>query len=243
MESKKSNIIIDQNPIKKKEILTISKYSIINNDNKLIPGIEISKDNKLFSPNNNNQNIITLNIDSSFIEKSSNKFLYKKKGNTFQFFGNSNGDALIIIGPHWYMIIIVIILITYIFYSILKTFWIYSNIIIIIIGFIIYFIFLFSYLFTALINPGLPKKEKEILDKEIIKENYKYCDICLIYFKIETKTIHCQMCDICIEEFDHHCPWTSKCIGKRNKISFYIFVGSVFILIFYFFVITLHASI
>ena len=141
------------------------------------------------------------------------------------------------------MIILVLILITYTFYSILKTFWILSNIIIIIIGFIIYFIFLFSYLFTALINPGLPKKEKEILDKEIIKENYKYCDICLIYFKIETKTIHCQMCDICIEEFDHHCPWTSKCIGKRNKISFYIFVGSVFILIFYFFVITLHASI
>ena len=242
MESKNSNIIIHQNPIKKKEIITNSKYSIINNDNKLIPGIEISKDNKLFSPNNNNQNIITLNIDSSFIEKNSNKFFYKKKGNTFQFFGNSNGDPLIIIGPHWYMIILVLILITYTFYSILKTFWILSNIIIIIIGFIIYFIFLFSYLFTALINPGFPKNE-EILDKEIIKENYKYCDICLIYVKIETKTIHCQMCDICIEEFDHHCPWTSKCIGKRNKISFYIFVGSVFILIFYFFVITLHASI
>ena len=140
------------------------------------------------------------------------------------------------------MIILVLVLITYIFYSILKTFWILSHIILIIIGFIIYFIFLFSYLFTALINPGLPKKEKEILDKEIIKENYKYCDICLIYVKIETKTIHCQMCDICIEEFDHHCPWTSKCIGKRNIFYFYIFIGSIFTLMFYFFVVALTAN-
>ena len=120
MENNNSNIIINQNLIKKKEIITNSKYSIINNDNKLIPGIEISKDNKLFSPNNNNQNIISLNIDSSFIEKNSNKFFYKKKGNTFQFFGKSNGDPLIIIGPHWYMIILVLILITYIFNSILD---------------------------------------------------------------------------------------------------------------------------
>ena len=242
MENNNSNIIINQNLIKKKEIITNSKYSIINNENEIIQGIEISKDNKLFSSNNNNKNIITLNIDSSFIEKSSNKFLYKKKGNTFQFFGNSNGDALIIIGPHWYMIIIVIILITYIFYSILKTFWIYSNIIIIIIGFIIYFIFLFSYLITALINPGFPKNEKKILNNEIIKKDYDYCDICLIYTKIESKTIHCQMCDICIEEFDHHCPWTSKCIGKRNIFYFYIFIGSIFTLMFYFFVVALTAN-
>ena len=85
MESKKSNIKIEHNPIKKKEIITNSKYSIINNDNKLIPGIEISKDNKLFSPNNNNQNIISLNIDSSFIEKNSNKFFHKKKETHFNF--------------------------------------------------------------------------------------------------------------------------------------------------------------
>ena len=83
MITKNSNISIDQKSIKKK--ITNSKYSIINNENEIIQGIEISKDNELFSSNNNNQNIITLNIDSSFIEKNSNKFFYKKKGNTFQF--------------------------------------------------------------------------------------------------------------------------------------------------------------
>ena len=27
---------------------------------------------------------------------------------------------------------------------------------------------------------------------------------------------HCYDCDTCTEELDHHCPWTGKCIGKRN---------------------------
>ena len=45
---------------------------------------------------------------------------------------------------------------------------------------------------------------------------------------------HCDLCDICIEKYDHHCVWTGHCIGKNNKITFYIFVPSIFILLFYF---------
>jgi hypothetical protein len=35
---------------------------------------------------------------------------------------------------------------------------------------------------------------------------------------------HCWDCDVCIEGLDHHCPWTSKCIGKGNLVTFYVFV-------------------
>ena len=35
------------------------------------------------------------------------------------------------------------------------------------------------------------------------------------------------ICQACIREHDHHCPWTGKCIGKYNLISFYIFVNSL----------------
>jgi len=29
---------------------------------------------------------------------------------------------------------------------------------------------------------------------------------------------------VCIGGFDHHCPWTSKCIGKKNLTAFYTFL-------------------
>lgn len=27
---------------------------------------------------------------------------------------------------------------------------------------------------------------------------------------------HCYDCNVCVDELDHHCPWTGKCIGKKN---------------------------
>lgn len=36
---------------------------------------------------------------------------------------------------------------------------------------------------------------------------------------------HCRDCDVCVREYDHHCPWTSKCIGGNNLIRFYVFLG------------------
>ncbi len=38
------------------------------------------------------------------------------------------------------------------------------------------------------------------------------------------KTFHCSYCDVCVIGYDHHCPWTSKCIGKKNLVQFYIFL-------------------
>jgi len=38
-------------------------------------------------------------------------------------------------------------------------------------------------------------------------------------FKSETRK-HCVICEKCCEEFDHHCFWLDKCVGKYNYLSF-----------------------
>ena len=37
------------------------------------------------------------------------------------------------------------------------------------------------------------------------------------------RIIHCEVCDICVKEYDHHCPWTGKCIGSGNIFWFHAF--------------------
>ena len=51
---------------------------------------------------------------------------------------------------------------------------------------------------------------------------YKYCKKCGA--ETSRKTYPCRDCDVCIQEYDHHCPWVSKCIGKGNLYFFYVFV-------------------
>ena len=227
------NINIDSN---NKNSQPTSKYSIISTSTDIsIPGVEISKDNKLIPTNSfYNSNIFTLNIDSSLLEMPS-KFFYRKKGNTHQFFGNSNGDPLIIIGPQWFFIICLTSFISFLFIIAIRGLWNNISYYIKILGFFVYFLFLFSYLYTALINPGFPKNDDDSRNGEP-RSKFRYCDTCKIFVNMDKKTFHCVDCDICVEGFDHHCPWTGKCIGKNNYKSFSVFVCSVFTFIVYFFI-------
>ena len=87
-----------------------------------------------------------------------------------------------------------------------------------------------SYILVGFSNPGIakpsPNNNMEINGQTVTSETY-FCRKCNVVKNKDTK--HCQDCDCCILEFDHHCPWIGKCVGKENKIRFFAFVGMIFL--------------
>ena len=149
----------------------------------------------------NNENTILKNMNKKIDTKK--KFKYKKKGNVILIYYNNIGFSF------------------FIFYSFLIFVFTFghTNFIFEIIGFILTLIQLSCYLLSFLINPGIQFKKPYKNDDE--SERCNYCGV------IKSSTLkqkHCITCNVCILGYDHHCSWTGKCIGYKNKIYFRIFM-------------------
>ena len=69
------------------------------------------------------------------------------------------------------------------------------------------------------------KPLRALLNKGVKLE--KYCPVC--YIENKKNITHCFICDNCVVEMSHHCFWFNRCICKRNKIFYLIFLFFSFI--------------
>ena len=186
---------------------------------------------------NYNNNIIKLRTNGYQIKFKSKKlklrFCFKKIGHTLCILSDRMGNPIIIIGPDWYMYVCFCGLISFGYLLFFLIFWKKLNIFYKICGIFSYSMYFSSYTGAFLLNPGYPERnENSLIGKPRIK--FKYCNKCKIYERIDRKIAHCIKCGICIEGFDHHCPWTGKCIGRKTIHFFNAFLYSILVVIFYF---------
>ena len=173
------------------------------------------------------------------IEKSPRKsftrkdaILKNRKGHCYMYLKRSRDFYWIVIGPDWYMslfgILMISILGSLIYLPIATQLNLYGKI-----SYLSLFgLTIFFYIACFLINPGAsPKREKLLYFEDIEKAPFGFCKQCNKERKKDM--VHCEECDICIEEHDHHCIWMGKCVGKGNKTFFYLFLfGLLFFFIF-----------
>ena len=141
-----------------------------------------------------------------------------------------NSDPIFAIGPDWPYFIILFSLNIGFDIFIISMIWEHSFLSIRIMGIIMCLFQLFSYCAASIINPGLPKARYEYYATHPHKGNYKKCRECNLWINLDRDTYHCYDCQCCVEGYDHHCPWTTKCVGRGNLYLFYIMLISTFML-------------
>ena len=228
-EEKKEDII------KKKESPNSSKDQILGNVINKIRKPDLNKYlmvNKQFKPPviESEEESVKNNYKPLKMKKQK---LYKFVGRCLFLFLDKSENPLLIIGPHWPMYLCFCGLISLIMLGIYLKIWNEIGLLMRILGYICYWTYFISYTHCSLYNPGYPKNDMG-RNFGSPRDEFHYCKICRFYLRKNKYASHCFDCDICIENYDHHCPWTGHCIGRNNYYSFYIFIGSSFFIIVYF---------
>ena len=189
---------------------------------------------------NNNQYIELIdkseNSEISLAENNSSKNKTPLKYGNYKILTyDKNGDPFLVVGPDISFFfgllsfnIVILVIFFFIFYC-------YCSFLKQLIGFTLSFLQIFFFVFCSLKNPGLPKKKYQsnyLLNSNCV--NYKKCFDCNLIIDLDKKFSHCITCNCCCEGYDHHCVWTTKCVGKGNIIYFRLMIISVLVLMVYF---------
>ena len=191
---------------------------------------------------NENDTVFGNNYIKYYIKKKNFNMSPKKMGNFYTFFFYKN-EPIVAIGFKSLKLVLIYEFILQVSFFILMNTVIISGVF----PYMKYLLIIFylnsflSHMYIFLLNPGIPTPEhfnKIILNqKNYNKNDYLYCDVCNIIIKATDGVEHCDECGICMNEYDHHCYWTGKCIAKNNSWVFVSFWLGVLIYIVWYFMI------
>lgn len=109
--------------------------------------------------------------------------------------------------------------------------------------FLLFLFTLVNFMITSFIDPGFypintDNDEYEVFvhgfnKPTVVRGGYthsmRWCDDCKHYRP--PRSHHCTICEMCVEQFDHHCPWVDNCVGVKNYRYFFLFVTSLLVYI------------
>ena len=153
--------------------------------------------------------------------------IFIKMGKLLTFNFDNNYIPKLSIGPHWYLTIILLILIFFLSSMLYASIFSHSDSVKIIIFFFFILIEYILVLKTALTHVQVVMNKKKNIDTG------GFCSICNVYFNPNNKVEHCRFCGVCIEKMDHHCVWMGKCVAKNNIFYFYAMIANLVVIYVY----------
>ena len=88
------------------------------------------------------------------------------------------------------------------------------------------------FVFCIALEPGYLEKKYDfkLLVQQFLEEDRDLGLLCTYCQVVKSPTsFHCQLCNKCVELFDHHCPFINNCLGMRNYKYFLTFILSYFL--------------
>lgn len=62
--------------------------------------------------------------------------------------------------------------------------------------------------------------------KQGAEQQCTIASVCLVFvLQQPMRAKHCQLCQHCVQRYDHHCPWIENCVGEKNHPLFIAYLS------------------